>query len=688
MANTALRVSELDFDTIKGNLIAYLRSQSEFADYDFEGAGLNVLLDILAYNTHYMGYYLNMVGNEMFMDTAQLRSSIVSHAKQINYIPGSMTGAKATINIKVTPSGAEDNAATTLTMPKYTRFISEPYQGKAYTFATTEALSSIKSNGSFTFSNVQVTQGEPLSFAYTVGTTKRFTIPSANVDTDTVIVSVQNSSIDLITYTFNQADDLTELSANSRVFFLEESSDTTGTYSIYFGDGTIGQNLNSSNIITIRYLETNGEYANKVNTFVSAANIGGYSGNIIVTSVSAASGGGEKETIENIRYRAPIAYTAQNRAVTVNDYQSLLLKDYPTIDAISVWSGDDNDPPVYGKIFISMKPKENYEITQLEKERIKTEIIETRSVLTVFPEIVDPDYTYLLVNTTVNYNPNITSLSEAELKQLIRQAVLDYRDSDLKKFDSTFRASKLQQAIDNAHPSLLGSSLKVFVQKRIPIDLTTAKNYLINFNLPIYKGVIDDKFYSYPSITVQDAEGISRQVFIEDTPNSLTGIDSIDVTNPGSGYENPPTVTITGDGTGATAIARVVNGKIASISVENRGTEYTAATVTITSDSGSGAQARVNLQARNGVLRSYYYKTTGEKVIVNSNLGTIDYVTGKVSLVLLDVDAVTVNDRYSEDYLTLNALAFNSLITPLRNRILDIDENDPTSINITMVPEV
>ena len=680
-----MRISELDFSSIKANLIEFMKNQAEFSDYDFEGSGLSVLMDILAYNTHYMGYYLNMVGNEMFLDSAQLRPSIVSHAKHIDYVPGSPTGAKATINLRVTPSGSEDNVSTTLTLPKYSTFISLPYQGEVYTFSTTEARTTTKSGASFLFSNVSITQGEPVSVVYTVAENrKEFTIPSANVDTDTIDVYVQQSSVNSSTEIFTQATDITEVLANSSVYFLNEKN---GEYVIEFGDSVIGKSLANGNIITVNYLDTSGSKANKINAWSSLSNVSGYTGNVIVTSVSAAAGGGDRETVEEIRYRAPRAYTAQNRAVTVGDYEALLLKDYPFIDTISVWSGDENDPPIYGKVFVSIKPRTGYEITEVEKLRIVNEIISTRSVLTVFPEIINPEYTFILVNATVNYNPSLTNATETELEQLVRQSIIDYKNNELVKFGSTFRLSKLQQAIDNSHGAILGSAVKIQVQKRIPITLSTTKNYTVKFNLPLYRGVIDDKFFSFPEMTVLDNEGISRKVFIEDTPNSLTGIDSIEIIDAGEGYESPPQVIVTGDGNGATATARVVNGKIASVTVNNRGTEYTVATITFVSDSGRRAFAKANLQARNGILRTYYYKTNGEKIIVNNNAGSINYVTGEVKLVNLTTSEVSQNDRYPVDTLTLNGVSFDSIITPLRNRILDIDENDQSSISITMVPE-
>lgn len=686
-AANALRISELDFESIRNNLKEYLKNQSQFTDYDFDGSGMSVLLDILAYNTHYMGYYLNMVGNEAFLDTAQLRQSVVSHAKHINYVPGSMTAASVFVNVVVTPTGLEDTSTATLTLPKYTRFVSEPISGLSYTFSTVSANVVSKSGSSFTFTNVELKQGEPITQTYLVNDTKRFVIPSANVDTDTITVTVQQSAVNSQTEIFTLAGDITEVTGESPVFFLEENADANGTYTIQFGDGYLGKPLSNDNIVIINYLDTHGEYANRVNNFTAIQNIGGYSSNIVVQSIAPAAGGAAKETIEEIRFRAPIHYTVQNRAVTKLDYESLLLKDYPSVDAVSIWGGEEQDDPVYGKVYISLKPKINYEITLAEKERIKDEIIRTRSVLTVTPEIVDPDYTYLLINATVNYNPNLTNLDESELKSLVRQAIIDYKESDLTKFNSTFRLSRLQKNIDNAHESILGSTVKITAQKRLEIYTGESKNYKINYDLPLYRGYLEDKFYIYPAMKVTDLEGTERTVYIEDTPGSLTGIDSVDILTAGSNYQSAPTVTISGDGSGATATAKIINGKVSTITVVNRGSGYTIATASITGGDGSGASAKVNLQARNGILRTFYYKSNGEKIVVNDNAGTIDYLTGTINFISLSPNSLIMNNRFDDNILTINATPQDSLIRPQRNRILDIDEADGGSISITMIPE-
>lgn len=690
-ANTNLRIAEIDFDQIKTNLKNYLRDQPEFSDFDFDGSGMSVLLDVLAYNTHYMGMYLNFVGNEMFLDTAQLRSSIMSLAKLTNYIPTSRRGAKATVDITVTPGVGEDNTAATLILPKYTRFFSSPIDGISYSFLNTDAHIAYKGNNNvFFFNDIELTQGVEVTQTYNVtvqNEKRRFLIPSANIDTSTLVVSIQESDVDNTTTLYTYAGDFNNIQANSTVYFLEENSDANGTYTIYFGDDYIGKKPVTNNIVRLTYLDTAGPDSNKSQVFTAVDGVGAYSANVDVETVFVAAGGSEKETTEEVRYRAPIYYTTQNRAITKDDYAALIQKDYPYIESVSVWGGDENDPPVYGKVFISLKPRENYELSLIEKERIVDEIIRTRSVMTVTPEIIDPDYTYLKINAKVNYNPNLTSKSEAQLQDAVRNAILAYRNTDLKKFDSTFRKSKLQRLIDTCDTSVISSSLDIYVQKQFIPTIGGIQNYSFNFNMPLSKGDFTSKFFVYPTFNILDLEETERTAYAEEVPLSYTGIDSVSITNAGSGYTTTPTVTITGDGTGATATARITNGKLASITVTNRGSEYTTATATITGGGGFGATAKVNLQFNNGTIRTFYGKSNGEKVIIRSDIGSIDYNTGVIKLNSFEPLALTANPFYSPNILTVNIPPREDVIYPVRNRILDIDAEDASSITITMIPE-
>jgi hypothetical protein len=686
--NNTLRIAELDFDTIKENLKNYLRSQSEFQDFDFEGSGMSVLLDILAYNTHYMGYYLNMVGNEMFLDTAQIRASVLSHAKAINYVPASKKGAQAVVNITVTPSDTEDNNVNIITLDRYTRFLGQDIGGVNYPFVALYSNNAAKVNGSFSFANVIIKQGEVSTFQYEMNsqnTNRRFEIPSANVDTTTLIVTVQESSSNVDTKVYTLADDITTLTANSEVYFIEENENLN--YTIYFGDDVIGKRPRNGNIITVSYVDNVGSLANKIGNFVATDTIDGFRNNVIINSVSSSFSGSDKETLDQIRYRAPYFYSTQNRAVTTLDYTTLITKDYPNIDSISVWGGDDNDPPIYGKVFLSLKTTDNTLLSNAEKERIKNELIENRNVLTVIPEIIDPEITYLLIRGSVFYNPTIAGLTNNQLYSLAIAAIQDYEDTELNQFNSTFRKSKLQNQIESVDKSVTGTDIRVFLQKRIAVDTTQAKKYTINANFPIKKGDFNNQISSFPQLNVLDASNIQRQVFFEEVPSAFTGVDGVDIVNPGINFTTAPTVTIIGDGTGATAIARITSGRISSIDITNKGINYSRATISITGGGGSEASAVARLESKFGKLRTYYTKTNGEKVIVNDNAGTINYETGLIELISLRTSGTVENDFYDDNVLTLNLPIDREIITPLRNRILTIDQNDPTSIQIDVIAE-
>jgi hypothetical protein len=688
-ANTALQISEIDFLEIRENLKTFLKSQSEFTDYNFEGSGMAILLDLLAYNTHYNAFYLNAVANEMFLDTAQLRSSILSHAKLTNYITESKHGATAKINITVTPTVNEDQAATTLVLDKYTRFLGADKDGLNYPFVTINANTTTKVGDTFTFANVWIKQGTVITQQYKMdanNTTRRFKIPSENVDTDTIIVTVQESASNTYTEEYQVVEDITLLDSNTKAFFLEE--DTDSKYALYFGDNVLGKKPKNNSIVNVTYIDTRGAEASEIARYYLADDINGYSDNVRISAASASTRGTEKESLDEIRFRAPYHYTTQNRAITKQDYETLITQDYSIIDSVSVWGGEENDPPVYGKVYLSLKTRDNYELTNLEKENIKNALIRTRNVLTVIPEIVDPDYEYILVRGQVTYNPSLTSLDANQIKVLVRNAILEYADTELNLFNSTFRKSKLQNYIETAEKSITGSDISILLQKRILITPdNTSRNYSIPFNTKLRKGDYINKLYSYPPIQVYDLESTLRQVFFEEIPNSFTGVDSISVINSGRGFTSQPTITITGDGLGATAEAVIVNGKIDSIRMINKGSNYTRATVSITGGGGTEATATAVLEAKLGDIRTYYYKTNGEKVIVDSAAGSINYDTGVVSLTELETNDVIDNDFYDTHILTINVPSDKEIIFPMRNRILTIDENDASAIQIDMVSD-
>lgn len=688
-SNNALKVTDLDYFSIRNNLKEFLRNQNEFTDYDFDGSGMAVLLDLLAYNTYYNSFYINMVANETFLDTAQVRQNILSHAKVINYVPTSVRGSLSKVNVLVTPSNNEDQGTNIITLDKYTRLVGEDKDGVSYPFVAVNSNTAAKGGDTFLFPNVFVRQGEVITLQFPVDGTnmkRRFEIPSANVDTSTMIVSVQESASNTHTSVYFLHEDLTEINGKSKVFFLEENENLQ--YSIYFGDDVIGKRPANGNIVIVTYLDSVGSIANNISNFTFTEPVGGlYTSNVIVTTVQTSYGGTDKESIEQIRFRAPYHYSVQNRAVTDNDYESLIVKDYSNIEAVSVWGGEDNDPVQYGKVFMSMKTKGYFALSELEKENIKNSLIQNRNVMTIIPEIVDPEYVYVTLRGSVTYNPTLTTKTASQLLQIVKNAIVQYTVDELNTFKATFKKSKLQFYIENSDPAITSSNLEVYLQRQIIIETDVTRNYVIKFNTMLTKGDLTDKLFTFPQIIVNDLSGVTRNVFIEEVPESYTGVDSITILQQGMGYTSIPSVTITGDGSGATAVATVVNGKVEKITITNRGSNYTRATVSITGGGGSGATAYSLVQNDLGNLRTYYYRSNGEKVIVNPNAGTINYLRGEVVITNLSTQGAVLNDYYDQNVLTVSVLPDSDIIPPLRNRILTIDSNNARSLLLEMVAE-
>ncbi len=679
MADNRLQVAELDFDTIKTNLKTYLKQQTEFQDYDFEGSGLNVLINLLAYNTHYNAYYLNMVANESFLDTALLRDSVVSHAKTLSYVPHSKTASTAVIDLTV-----ETNSTTidTATIPKGFVFLSSPIDNQSYNFAVMNDTTATKSGTKYFFEGLEIKEGEFTSYSFTQNDGENpkaiFEIPDSNIDTNTIFVSVRPSSSNSQISIFNRVTDVLDVTGSSEVYFIQESKG--GKYKIYFGDDVIGKKINDGAIINLTYLSTNAAIANKSSSFTAGGTISGYS-DITVTTVSAAAGGKNRETINEIKYNAVTQFATQNRLVTFKDYESYIIKNYPSLDSISVWGGESETPPVYGKVLISIKPKNDYYISESEKTRILNDIIKPKSIVSVQTEFRDPEFLYLLINNYVQYDPNKTPAGSDSIKNNIRNAIIGYRNSKLNKFGAKFILSKMQDAVDATNlNSIIGSETIVRLQKRFLPTLNQSKNYLIKFNSPIQRGTITNKLTS-TNFNVLDVNGVERTVIFDEIPQSYSGITSIDITDAGAGYISAPTVTITGDGTNATAEAIIVNGRVEKINITNRGTDYTRAVVTITGGSGYGALASAVVDGRIGTLRTIYYDSAAQRQIVDSNVGEIDYDLG-----ILNITDITILSVESADgNIRLSFEADKGIIETVRNTIITIDETDPTSITVDLI---
>lgn len=684
MANidAKLRVSELDFDTIKTNLREFLKSQTEFSDYNFEGSGMSVLLDILAYNTHYMGYYLNMVANEMFIDSAVSRPSVVSHAKLLGYIPRSRVASQALIDISFQEVAGGSNSA--MTIPRFTRFATAAKDGVNYIFVSTEQrVASRNSAGYFNFTDVLIKEGQPVgyTFVYNQATNPKqvFELPDDGIDTSTIQVIVQTSALNSTQENFQLATaSITQITTDAPVYYLEENRN--GKYQIYFGDGVIGKSLTDGNIVIVSYIVTSGSDANGIKEFKLAdTNIKAGSPYFITKKTESFSGRIE-EDINSIKFSAPKSYIAQNRAVTKNDYIALMAKNYPYFDSVTVWGGEENNPPQYGKIFFSAKPRGNYEITQTEIEYVKENVLAPISILTVTPEYVSPDYNYLNFKIFVTYDPRKTTKTAGEIQTLVYNAIIDFNNQYFNTFNSNFKISKLIRAIDDVDISIENNLLEVFIEKRFRPKLRESANYTINFNVPLLRGTSIERLISKPSFVLLDQLNIERTCYLEEIPQSFSGVESIEITDPGSGYTDIPDITIQGDGEGAEASAIVVNGSIRSIKILNTGSGYTSAIVTITGGGGVGGKAKAVMEGKVGKIRSYYYDSNLIKTVINNEAGYIYYDEGRVELI--NFKPISVNDAFGT--MVLKSAPASTAFSTKRNSILTLDVTDPESIYISV----
>ena len=683
-----IQIADLDFNTIKTNLKKFLQSQSTLQDYNYEGSALSTLLDILAYNTQYNAYYLNMVANEMFLDSALQRSSVVSHAKLLNYTPKSASAPSATIDLVV-----NQVTDSSLTIPKFTSFMSEAIDGVNYKFVTVNTITentNVFSNG-VTFSNLLIKQGEPITTNYRFDVAANpsaiFDLPDSNIDTTTLTVAVQQSDANNAYQTYNLATDYLKLDITSPVYFLQEG--INGNYQIYFGDGVLGKALTDGNIVIVSYIVTNGTSSSGANNFVLMDSIGGYS-NTSITPVTSATQGSERETIESIKYTAPKAYSAQGRAVTKEDYIYLIKNNagiFP-IDAVNVWGGEENYPPAYGTVFIAIKPKGGYSLTQTQKNIIEQNIIKPISVLTISPKIIDVDYTYLKITSNILYNPKLTSLTSTQLDSQVVNAIKLFATNTLNTFNSTFQLSSLITAVQTVNQSFITNDASIALQKRFAPDLNKSTTYNFNFGTSLKKDIYSKSVNISPTFQMIDSKNnniVRDSVYLEETPTGTTFLESITILNPGFGYTAEPIVTIVGDGIGATAEATVVNGQIKNIIITNSGTNYTQAIVQITSTDGNGvmASALATLAGNKGTLRTYYFDN-GIKTILNANAGLVDYSTGIVTLT--NFNPYQVNNPLG--ILTLQVIPNSTIISSDKDKIITLDNTDQTAIDVKITAKI
>ena len=482
-----LEVTEFDFDEVKENLKIFLKAQNEFTDYDFEGSGMNILLDVLAYNTHYLGFNANMLANEMFLDSASLRSSIVSHSKTLGYVPASARAAKATIDVTLNTN------AVSVTMPAGTVF-NTTVNDIAYQFSTIEDITKANTGGGIPFLNTEIYEGTFITTRYTVDTSdidQRFLITDNRADTTTLKVSVQTSSTDTTSTTYTEATDITQVTADSAVYFLQEVE--AGLFEVYFGDGIIGKALSDDNIIILTYIVSNKSVANGAALFSNATSIGGVS-DIAVATVSAASAGSEPETLQSIKYNAPLSYASQGRCVTAEDYKVYAKRFFPNTQSVQVFGGESGSfdtslgavsTPEYGKVFISIKSTTGNNLTAAEKSGLVKNLAPF-TVASITPVVVDPQTTRLILNISFKFDSSKTTETESSLVSKVNSDLRVYNTNTLTKFESAFRHSKITGIIDDADPAITSNITNVTLSHNLTPTLNSATNYTIQLNNAFY----------------------------------------------------------------------------------------------------------------------------------------------------------------------------------------------------------
>ena len=629
-----------------------------------------------------------MVANEMFLDSSVQRSSVVSHAKMLNYTPKSAIGPIATIDISF--AGV---TSSIFTIPQYTNFLSESVNGVNYNYVTLDNYNSSVSNNQVTFSGVQLKQGTLAEFTFVVNSATNpsylFEIPDTQIDTTTLSVTVQQSSTNSAYQIYNNSTDYLSLGPTDLVYFIQEG--ISGNYQIYFGDGVLGNQLSDGNIVNIQYISTSGTSGGGANNFTLMDNLGSFTSYTVTPQIPATTGQ-DAETIDSIKFQAPKAFAAQGRAVSKNDYITAIQQNNLGVqfDAVNVWGGEENIPPVYGQVFVCLKPKGAYDLTQTQKAMLIDQIIKPISVMTVEPVIVDPDYTYIQISANVLYQQAQTTATPAGIQTAVQTALYNYSSTNLNTFNSTLNGLDILTTISSADPAIVASDYTINLQKKFYPNMNTPTTYNLYFNGSLQKGMFQSGISSTPAMQFIDPSNPSNtidNVYIEEVPNSTAGISSISIMNPGFSYTAAPTITIVGDGTGATATATILNGAISAINITNQGTGYTSAVVTVTAavgdTTGKGASLVAVMQGQYGTLRTYYNDVLNAKTVLSANVGTVDYINGVVTL--SNFSPYNVDNALGQ--LSITAKPTTTIISSTFDRIITVDPYDSSAISVVVNPK-
>jgi len=477
--SSQINVTDLDFDSISDNLKNYLKGQDKFKDYDFEGSSMSVLIDLLSYASHITAVNTNIAASELFLDSAQLRKNVVSRAKDLGFTPSSEVCASAIVDVTINDVRNPDGTyptPTQMTMPRGTIF-STTFDGVNYYFVVTSSVLPSQNNTTFLYSDVEIVQGTYATDQYVVDTqikNNKFVLSNGRVDKARMVVSINSGGV---SETFALATDVSAIKSTSAVYYTQENEE--GFTEIYFGDGVLGKKLLDGDIISATYIMVDTQHANGAKRFAQQSAINGYASSTVITT-SNANGGAEKESIESIKFKANKFYTSQNRLVTLNDYKAKVQEYYPNADAVAVWGGEDNDPPVYGKVFVALKPKNADYLSETEKKQIKSQLNKL-NMLTVRPELIDPQIVKILISTVFKYDASKTDLSIGELQTLVTGAINEFDKNNLKDFDAIFRHSNLLKAIDDADSSVLSNTTNIRLRKASEAKINQEVGYTVDF---------------------------------------------------------------------------------------------------------------------------------------------------------------------------------------------------------------
>ena len=670
-----LAVDGLEFYEIKTRLKQFLSSQDKFKDYNFEGSGLSILIDLLAYNTHYINYYSNMVANEMFLDTATVRDSVVSHSKLLGYTPTSMRGARA--QVSVTVQANDDGGISSEFLPRYSIFMATS-GSSSFSFRTIDTYKfepkTYDQDGKTTeywIPEVELVEGRSGTTTYIVdrNQAQRFVIPEETVDVSTLKVRVQNSVTNISGYDeyWTLVSDPVQLQSDSMVYFIQETENNK--YEVYFGDDLVGKGIKNGNIVILEYLVSmddpttaNGIGSLDTDETTSFTLQASEFGESDVVTLDQALGGADRESIDSIKYYAPRGFQAQDRAVTVEDYAFMLSREYPFAQSIYVWGGEDNDPPVYGRVYISIKPVRGTSLTNQEKESIKIGILKRFNIVGVTPEIVDPDYTYLKFQTTVKMNPAKTTKTPNEVKQVVKNSISSYVNDNLGKFGGNLLFSRLSSIVDSSDTSVEASGMVITLQKDITPNYGVETNYTSLFANAIEPETISTNAFLHLDDTKQnttdpyslaylkdDGAGTINVVTYDSSVSSGTGTESGTGTGSGTGTESG---TGTGSGTGSGGTSAVAGNGGTSTSIT--GATLTGTTTVTVGSVGGGAVER----------------------IIKKNAGKIDYTKGKISLTSFNISGLSGINPVLQ---LLGRPSNFAEIVADKNQLLSMKNDDPTS---------